>query len=249
MQAVILVGGKGTRLKPLTEKIPKPLVPVHGRPFIHYLFDRLRAQGITDILLCIGHLGSQFRELLGDGSSLGLHISYAEEKELLGTAGAIKNAASLLEQDFLLLNGDTLFDIDYGSLAAFHKEKDALLTFAVRLSVDPEEDSREQRSGEQRQRGVISIDEVGRVLSFEEKPTSLLSNNHYVNGGAVMVSKRILASIPAGRPVSLEREIVPQLINTKTLFAKEFKGYFIDMGTMASLRQLEKDLSLLEASG
>lgn len=239
MQAVILVGGEGTRLRPLTQTMPKPLVPVLGRPFLFHQLDLLKKHGITDIVLCIGYLGEQFKQYLGDGSALGMTVKYAEEQDLLGTAGAVKNAAPFVEDDFIVMNGDTVFDIDLQGLMGFHLEKKALATIAVR-KIGSE-------GSELTRRGFISMNDGSQIISFSEKPETIDASSSFMNGGVYAFSAEALDHIPGSKKISLEEETFPQLIATNRLFARPFDGYFLDMGTKESLQQLENDLRDMQA--
>jgi NDP-sugar pyrophosphorylase family protein len=227
IQAVILAGGLGTRMRPRTETVPKPLLPVLGRPFLEYQIKLLRSQGITRILVLAGHLGELIQEHFGDGSTRGVQVSYSfEPPGLLGTGGALKNAESALEEDFLLLNGDTLLEIDYAALTHTFREsgKWALLTAARRSGTAP---------------GNLLIDARGAVLDYSKRNP----RGEHVDAGVAAYSRRILALIPPARACSLEEEVYPQLIARGEVAALPLDTTFFDMGTPAGLAALEAHLA------
>jgi len=227
IQAVILAGGLGTRMRPRTQTVPKPLLPVLGRPFLEYQVELLRQQGVGRILLLVGHLGEMIQAHFGDGAARGVHIAYSfEPPGLLGTGGALKNAASVLEDDFLLLNGDTLLEIDYAALVRQFRAsgKWALVTAARHAGAGP---------------GNLRIDARGAVLDYSKRQP----RGAHVDAGVAAFSRRILELIPPGRPCSLEEEIYPQLIARGELTALPVDTAFFDMGTPAGLAALEAHLA------
>src|SRR5919206_1369758 len=160
MQALILVGGEGTRLRPLTSTVPKPVVPLVDRPFIVYMLEWLKHHGVDDVILSCGHMATSVRNVLGDGSQLGIRLRFVEEPEPRGTAGALKYAESFLEDRFLMLNGDTLTDIDLTAQLARHEETGALGTLALVPVEDPTA------------YGLVPLNDDGSVREFVEKPTA-----------------------------------------------------------------------------
>jgi len=204
MIALILVGGIGERLRPITENIPKPMVPVNGRPFLQYHIEELKKAGIKDIVLCAGYLSHKIQEYFGDGSKFGVKISYSVEKKPLGTAGAIKNAEKYINGTFLVLNGDSYLQLDYNKLINFHKSKKAKLTISLLEIKDP------------RRYGLVSIDESAKIISFDEKTTN--PKGKLINGGVYLVKPDILKVIPGSVKVSLEKEIFPQLIKQENVY-------------------------------
>lgn len=222
LQAVILCGGLGTRLQNrLPGGTPKSLAPISGRPFLEYLLRDLVAVGIRDIVLCTGHGGAAIREHFGQGEKFGATIEYSEEKEQLGTGGALKKAQPLIRSNpFLVLNGDTLLDIDYGRLLSKHAKAAALVTLAL---------TQVQDGGRY---GNVMLLPNGQVTQLREKPAEPLSTGEpvWIYGGVCCADQRIFSEIKAAPPaVSLERDILPQLTG-RGLFAELFTGFFLDIG-------------------
>lgn len=227
IQAVVLAGGLGERLRPLTEELPKPLVPVHGKPVLQYLLERLRSSGIAEVVLLTGYQGSKIEECFGDGSALGLRIVYAREEIPLGTGGALKNAAEVLADDFLLLNGDTLLDIDFAVLVtAFRKRRVLGLLVAY-----------ENPEGNPPNNLRLAAD--GRVVTYSKCDATSLT---HVDAGVGVFRRAILDWIPGDRAVSLEGEVYPRLIKQRQLWAFTTRDRFFDMGTFAGLWALEAQL-------
>jgi NDP-sugar pyrophosphorylase family protein len=182
--AFILAGGSGTRLRPLTYEIPKPMMPVNGRPILEYIVDQLKRADFLDIIISVGYLGSRIREYFGDGSKFGVKIRYSEETSPMGTGGAIKKEQNLLHDDFIVSNGDNLFDFDLNKIYEFHKKNKPLATIALV--------SRDNVS----QFGVVEL-EGNKIVKFIEKPkTEQVS--HLVNAGVYVLSPSFLNFIPAG---------------------------------------------------
>jgi NDP-sugar pyrophosphorylase family protein len=214
-QAIILAGGAGTRLRPVVSDVPKPLAPVCGRPFIEYLIAQLAAAGIPRAVVLAGVMADRLRSTLGD-QLLGVEIVYSVEPAPLGTAGALKHAETMLDGDrWLLLNGDSLVDIDLSALSDAHRPDAALATMAL-VRVD-----------DSRRFGGVSIARDGSVVSFVEKPNS--SEATLINAGVYVIERRLLNEIPADAAVSLERAILPALIG-RGLRGEAFSAYFVDIG-------------------
>lgn len=225
MQAVILAGGLGTRLQPLTQQVPKPLLPVRGQPFLHHQIDSIRSFGFTRALLLVSYLGEQIEQYFGDGSRFGLRIDYAWENTPLGTGGALKNAEKQLEQDFLLLNGDSIVFIDYQQLVACYRRRQRW-----GLVVAFENSSRAIANN-------LAIGPAGRVTAYSRHNASGLT---HVHAGAAILSRRILELIPAGRACSLEDETYPELIEKGELCAFRTQRMFYDMGSFDGLLAMEE---------
>ena len=226
MKAVILAGGFGTRLRPITYSCPKPMLPVGGRPFLEYLMNFLKTYGITDVILCLHYLAERVSEYFGDGTNFGLRIKYSVEKEPLGTAGAIKNVEDFLDESFLVLNGDTYMDLNLQEMLSFHRNKKALGTIALVKVKDP------------LRYGVVNVSEDRRITSFSEKA---YANEGYVNAGVYIFEKRILDYIPNHVKVSLEREILSKLLNDERLYGFLSEGYFIDIGVPDDYVRFQKE--------
>jgi mannose-1-phosphate guanylyltransferase len=219
MQALILVGGEGTRLRPLTSTQPKPIVPLAGRPFLTYMLAWLHRHGVREVILACGFLPDAMREVLGDGEGLGLRLHYLAEPEPLGTGGALKHAEDLLAERFLMLNGDVLSDIDLTAQLAQHERTGARATLALTPVEDP------SAYGLVRREADLSVRE------FVEKPRPEQIDTHLINAGAYILERSVLDVMgPAGTNVSIEREVFPALVG-RGLFGYEAPGYWLDIGT------------------
>ena len=218
MQAVILVGGQGTRLRPLTSRIPKPVVRLVDRPFISFMLEWLRGHGVDDVIMSCGFLADGVRDVLGDGSELGIRLRFVEEPEPLGTAGALKLAEPMLDERFLMLNGDVLTDIDLTAQIAQHESTGARAT----LSLVPVEDPSAY--------GVVVLGEGSRVSDFLEKPSAGEAPSNLISAGAYVLERDVLELIPPDRNVSIEREVWPVLIGDG-LHGYVSNGYWLDIGT------------------
>ncbi len=218
MQALVLAGGEGTRLRPLTHTVPKPVMPLAGRPFLTFMLDWLRAHDVDDVLLSCGFLAQQVEDVLGDEHE-GMRLRYVHEDEPLGTAGPVRLAADegLLEDRLFILNGDVLTDMDLSAQLAFHEEKKASATLAL-IAV---EDTASY--------GVVPTDEGGAVEEFLEKSPGPAPTNR-INAGAYVIEREVVERIPSGRAVSFEREIFPALVG-HGLYGFMSDGYWIDIGT------------------
>lgn len=240
MEAVILVGGLGTRLRPLTLTTPKNLLPVAGVPFIAHQLSRLAAAGVDHVVLATSYRAELFQERFGDGSALGLRLSYATETEALGTGGGIRNVAPLLtsapEQPVLVLNGDVLSGHDMARQVEAHLADEA----AVTLHLVEVEDARAF--------GCVPIDAEGRVLAFVEKspdpPTTL------INAGCYVFRRSVIDAIPAGRVVSVERETFPGLLAAGAMVMSYVEpAYWLDVGTPRALVRGSADVVLGRVPG
>jgi mannose-1-phosphate guanylyltransferase len=219
MQALILVGGEGTRLRPLTSTQPKPVVPLAGRPFLTYMLSWLRRHGVSEVILACGFLPDAMREVLGDGEGLGLHLRYIEEPEPLGTGGALKYAEDLLAERFFMLNGDVLSDIDLAAQLAQHERTGARATLALTPVADPTA------------YGLVRREPDLSVREFVEKPRPEQIDTNLINAGAYILERSVLDVMgPAGTNISIEREVFPALVG-HGLFGFEAPGYWLDIGT------------------
>jgi len=230
MQAVILAGGLGTRLRPLTEKIPKVMVLVNGKPFLQHLLQLLKGQGINDIVLCIGYLGQQVKDFFGSGEALGVNLRYSEEKgQLLGTGGALKQAQSLLDDYFLVINGDTYLPIDYREVerAFLRCGKKALM-----VVYDNRKDTEVKNN--------VALDENLIVKRYDKKSPS--QNFQYVEAGVLGLKKEVLDMIKEGDAISLEVGLYPGLIREGEMSAYIARQRFYDIGLPEQIRTLEEFL-------
>jgi mannose-1-phosphate guanylyltransferase len=223
MQAVILVGGEGKRLRPLTSNVPKPIVQLVDRPFMVYMLEWLRGHGIDDVIMSCGFLADSVRDVLGDGSSLGVRLRFVEEPEPRGTAGALKLAEPMLEERFLMLNGDVLTDIDLTAQIAQHEATGARGTLALVKVPDPSA------------YGMVLLHEDQSVEAFVEKPSAdgegpQPTAGALISAGAYVLQREILELVPPERNVSIEREVWPRLVGDG-LYGFASESYWMDIGT------------------
>jgi NDP-sugar pyrophosphorylase family protein len=220
VQAVVLVGGEGTRLRPLTLETPKPMVPVMNMPFLERTLRRLKDAGIDDVILPAGYLPDAITSHFGDGSSLGLRLRYVVEETPLGTAGALKNIEAYIDGPFFVLNGDVLTSLDLRAMLAFHRAKGGIGTIHLIEVEDPSPF------------GAVVHDATGRIQRFVEKPPRETAPSNEINAGTYLLEREVLDRIPAGRPVSIERETFPELIaaGDRPLYAFTTTDYWIDLG-------------------
>ena len=233
MQAVILVGGEGTRLRPLTSTVPKPVVPLVDRPFIAFMLEWLARHGVDDVVMSCGFLATAVRNVLGDGSQYGLRLRFVEEPEPRGTAGALKYAEDLLDERFLMLNGDVLTDIDLTAQIAQHEATGAVGTLALVPVADPTA------------YGLVRLNDDQAVKEFVEKPSADQIDTRLISAGAYVLERAVLDLIPADRNVSIEREVWPQLVG-KGLFGYAAEAYWLDIGTPE--RYLQGTFDILEGN-
>jgi NDP-sugar pyrophosphorylase family protein len=234
MQALILAGGAGTRLRPILPGLNKPMAPVAGRPFLEYLLLQLKKHEINEVTLCVGYQADLIHSYIGTGERWGLRISYSSEAVARGTAGALKLAQDFIhEANFFVMNGDSLFAIDLRTLLHSHHDRKALATVALAQVEDI------------RRYGAVRVNERGRIVSFIEKREDAASG--LINGGVYVFAREMLALIPPGRPVSLEQEILPGLVG-RALYGLPLAGYFVDIGVPADYRRLCSSPSALFAS-
>jgi mannose-1-phosphate guanylyltransferase len=231
----MLVGGKGTRLRPLTLSAPKPLLPTAGVPFLAHQLARAAESGITHVVLATSYRAEMFTEAFGDGSLLGLSIDYVYESEPLGTGGGIRNAASLLrgapDDPIVVLNGDILSAHDLSAQVDLHRKRDAAVTLHL---VEVEDPSRY---------GCVPTDSVGRVTAFLEKTPNPVSNR--INAGCYVFRRSVIDQIPAGQVVSVERETFPALIaDDAVVMGYEESAYWLDVGTPEAFVRGSCDLVL-----
>jgi mannose-1-phosphate guanylyltransferase len=230
VQALILAGGEGTRLRPLTYTVPKPVLPLAGRPHVAYVIDWLVRHGVDDVVVSCGHLAEGMRSALA-ALEPGVKIRYAEEPDARGTAGAIKFAEETLGDRFLVLNGDVLCDLDLTALIEQHQRTGARATIALHPVDDP--------SGY----GLVHRHDDGEITEFLEKPRPEQIDTDEINAGAYLLERSVLERIPPDCAVSIEREIFPELIGDG-LYGIRLDGYWIDIGTPE--RFLEANWDILE---
>lgn len=241
MRAVVLVGGLGTRLRPLTLRTPKQMLPVAGRPMIEHVVSHLADHGVDEVVLSLGYRPDAFTASYPDATCAGVRLAYAVEPELLDTAGAIRFAAGHagIEERFLVVNGDVLSDLDLSQLLSFHDEAHrrggAEATIQLVGVADPSP------------YGVVSTDADGRVSAFVEKPPAGHAAGSAINAGYYVLEPEVLARIPDGRRVNIERETFPAMVVDGVLYATTGTGWWIDVGTPE--RYVQASLDLLDHSG
>lgn len=233
MQAVILVGGEGTRLRPLTSTVPKPVVPLVDRPFIAFMLEWLGGHGIDDVVMSCGFLATSVRNVLGDGSRYGIRLRFVEEPDPRGTAGALKFAESMLDERFLMLNGDVLTDIDLTAQIAQHERTGAKGTLALVPVEDPSA------------YGLVRLHDDRAVRGFVEKPAPDMIDTNMISAGAYVLEREILELVQPGRNVSIEREVWPKLVGAG-LYGFPCESYWLDIGTPE--RYLQGTFDILEGN-
>jgi mannose-1-phosphate guanylyltransferase len=232
MRAVVLVGGFGTRLRPLTLTTPKPMLPVAHLPIIERLVNNLARGGVTDVTLALGFKPEPFIEAFPSGECNGVTLHYAVEPEPLDTAGAIKFAAEFsgIDETFVVANGDVLTDLDIAALADFHRRHSAEATIHLIGVDDPSAF------------GVVAVGADGRVERFVEKPAPGTAPSNQINAGTYVLEPSVLQRIPGGRRVSIERETFPEVVLGGRLFAMGTEDYWLDAGNPVLFLQANLDL-------
>ncbi len=232
MRAVILVGGFGTRLRPLTLSTPKQMLPVNGVTMLERVVAHLGTHGVTEAVLALGYLPEIFREAYPDDTIAGVRLHYAVEPEPLDTGGAICFAARAIGIDdtFIALNGDVITDLDIGGLLHRHRNFGGEGTVHLTPVDDPS------------RFGVVQIDDDGRVLAFIEKPPAHEAPSNWINAGTYVFEPSVIERVPAGERVSIERTVFPAMVGDRTLYAVQDAGYWVDAGTPESYLKVALDL-------
>lgn len=229
MQAIILVGGLGTRLRKVVNDRPKPMALVNCKPFLEYIINKLRSNDITNIVLASGYMSDYIKDYFKDGKKFGVSIYYSIEEKQLDTGGAIKNAENCIhENDIFILNGDTYFDIDFNDMYDFHKSNKGCFTMALR------------RVNDVSRYGAVEYNPKNIITKFVEKGNH--SNSNYINGGVYIINKKILKYINPNKKVSLEKEIVPKIMKYEHIYGFKSKDYFIDIGIPEDYFKFCKDV-------
>jgi mannose-1-phosphate guanylyltransferase len=233
MRAVVLVGGFGTRLRPLTLSVPKPMLPVGHLPIIQRLIANLVRGGVTDVVLALGFKPEPFRAAFPDGTCAGAALHYAVEPEPLDTGGAIGFAARFagIDDTFVVANGDVLTDLDIGALLAFHRQRQAEATLHVIGVDDPSAF------------GVVALDERGLVERFVEKPAPGTQPSNLINAGTYVLEPSVIDRIPQGQKLSIERVVFPAVVADAGLFAMATDDYWLDTGTPDLYLQANLDVA------
>ena len=222
MRVMIMAAGKGTRLRPLTDLVPKPMAPIVNRPALHHILRLLRCHGFREVVVNLHHMPETITAHFGSGTSLGMDITYSYEPELLGTAGGVKNNADFLGgETFLVMSGDALTDIDLTGLVAAHRRRGSIATLAVKEVADPS------------LYGVVVADDDDRVVGFQEKPTREEALSRLCNCGIYVFEPEILSHIPAGQFDDFGRRLFPDLLRQRIPFhAETVTGYWSDVGNL-----------------
>ncbi|MFH2028150.1 MAG: sugar phosphate nucleotidyltransferase [Nanoarchaeota archaeon] len=228
-KALILAGGKGTRLRPLTYNTPKGLIDIQGKTITEWLFDLLKRYGIRDVILSVGYLADKMRDHFTDGSKFGMNVEYVEESpdKPLGTAGPLRLASDMLKDSFIVSNGDELKCINIPRMFRLHKRKNALVTIALTTVQDPT------------QYGVARLD-GSRIIEFVEKPKLSEAPSNLINSGFYIVEPEVIEMIPKGRFCMLEKDVFPQLAEEGRLRGFPFSGQWFDTGNFERLERARK---------
>ena len=229
LTAVILVGGFGTRLRPLTDRTRKDMLPLVDRPQLAYTFEHLCRFGVRRAIISCGYLPTQIEEHFGARYGE-LELEYKVEEEPLGTGGAIRFAAEGIDEPFLALNGDSLRETDLDALIAFHRERQARATILLTPVEDPS------------RYGLVRVNARGCVTSFLEKPRPDEIDTDLINAGMYVLEPDVLELIPPGRPVSIEREVFPRLVDDESVYGVALPGYWLDVGTPDAYLQAHWDV-------
>jgi len=231
LTAVILAGGQGTRLRPLTLARPKPIVPLLNVPFLAYQLALLRDHGVADVVLSCSYMVDEVRRAMGDGTAWGVRLRYAVEVEPLGTAGGVRNAVDLVGERVVVLNGDVLTDLDLSAMLRFHADRGAAATIYLTRVPDPTAF------------GLVELEASGRVRRFVEKPDPGQITADTINAGAYILDRALLDRIRPGRAVSIEREFFPGLLADRIPFYGWIGDhYWLDIGNAEKYRQGQLDL-------
>lgn len=244
MKTVIMAGGKGTRISTVRSDLPKPMIPVCGKPVLEWQIENLKASGLTDIVLVIGHLGDAIKDYFGDGSRWDVKISYFIETQPLGTAGALFRMPEL-QEDFLLMSGDVMLDVDFNRFIRFHKEHNALASLTVHPNNHPFDSSLIVTEILPARDGGMPL-YTNRVVKWMNKEDERLYYRNVVNAGIEMISPQLLddarAKIACLDKVDLDRDVLKPGIGSGRIFAYETSEYIKDMGTPERLNEVESDL-------
>jgi mannose-1-phosphate guanylyltransferase len=231
MQALILAGGKGTRLRPLTMHTPKPIVPIANRPFLLYQLELLKRADVRDVILSLSYQPQKIEDKLGDGTDYDVKITYTVEASPLGTAGAYRHAAGLIRETTVIFNGDVLTDIDINEVISLHRERNATATIVLTPVPNPTA------------YGLVETDGEGRVRRFLEKPKPEEVTCDTINAGIYILEPRVLDYVPEGEPFMFEYGVFPQLLERgEPFYAYTWRGYWRDIGTAASYLHANMDV-------
>ena len=230
MKAVVMAGGEGTRLRPLTSNQPKPMVPIVGKPCMEHILELLKLHGFEDVIVTVAFLPQAIRSYFGSGETIGMNVEYSVEESPLGTAGSVRLAAGRLDDTFLVISGDALCDVDLGRLIAFHREKQASVTIGLKSVDNPLEF------------GIVVTDDEGRVERFLEKPSWGQVFSDTINTGIYVLEPEVLKHIPTDRPFDFSKELFPLLLDMgRPIYGCVMDGYWQDIGNIDQFRQANFD--------
>ena len=230
MKAVVMAGGEGTRLRPLTSNQPKPMVPIVGKPCMEHIVELLRDHGFEDVIVTVAFLPQAIRSHFGDGESLGINVEYSVEESPLGTAGSVRLAADKLDDTFLVISGDALCDFDLGQLVKFHEQRGAAVTIGLKSVENPLEF------------GIVVTDDDGRIERFLEKPSWGQVFSDTINTGVYVLEPEVLQHVPTDRPFDFSKELFPLLLEMgRPLYGLPMEGYWQDIGNLDQYRQANFD--------
>ncbi|MGZ8707581.1 MAG: sugar phosphate nucleotidyltransferase [Gaiellaceae bacterium] len=230
MKAVVMAGGEGNRLRPLTSNQPKPMVPVVGKPCMEHILELLREHGMNEVIVTVAFLPQAIRSYFGEGETLGMQIGYSVEESPLGTAGSVRLTAKQLDETFLVISGDALCDVDLSALVAFHKEKGAAVTIGLKSVENPLEF------------GIVVTDEEGRIERFLEKPSWGQVFSDTINTGIYVMEPEVLKHVPIDRPYDFSKELFPYLLEMgRPLYGYVMDGYWQDIGNLDQFRNANFD--------
>jgi len=231
MKGLILAGGKGTRLRPLTLNTPKPIVPVANRPFLLYQLDLMKSAGIGEIILSLSYQPRQIEDLLKDGADFDLLVRYAVEGAPLGTAGAFRHARAWIDGPTVVFNGDILTSVDLPAVMQAHQSRGSIATLVLTEVEDPTA------------YGLVECDETGRIRRFLEKPGMDEVTSRTINAGVYVLEPEVLDQIPEGQPFSFERELFPNLLKEgKPMYGVVSDRYWIDIGSPTKYLEVHRDI-------
>ena len=231
MKAVVMAGGRGTRLRPITCDMPKPLVPLCGRPVLEYLFDLLIRSGVDEAVVTLGYLSEQIRRRYADGTYKSLRLTFSDEPQPLGTAGSVRKAASDFTEPFFVVSGDAVCDFELGRIMEYHRAAHAQATVVAYTVDDP------------REYGLVDKDSEGRIRRFLEKPSWGQATTNLANTGIYILDPSCLADIPADRPFDFARDLFPMMLRQNAaLYCYHTQGYWCDVGDIAAYLRTQRDL-------
>ncbi|HKG44209.1 MAG TPA: sugar phosphate nucleotidyltransferase [Gaiellaceae bacterium] len=230
MKAVVMAGGEGTRLRPLTSNQPKPMVPIVGKPCMEHILELLKQHGLEDVIVTVAFMPQAIRGYFGNGDTLGLNIEYSVEESPLGTAGSVRLASDRLDETFVVISGDALCDVDLTDLIRFHRDKRAAVTIGLKSVENPLEF------------GIVVTDEEGRIERFLEKPSWSQVFSDTINTGIYVLEPEVLRHIPTDRPYDFSKELFPLLLEMgRPLYGYVFEDYWQDIGNLDQFRQANFD--------